>query len=210
MFKDRFDAGKQLGQKLAEFKNARDTAVFAIPNGGVPVGYELARELALPLDIILTKKIGYPGNPDYTIGAVSLDNVIIDKRVLEFSGDMEEYIKQEISRLRQILREEEAAYYRSDRKRQKIDNHTIILVDDGIATGKNMETTVDLIKKMQPKKMIIAVPIASREAMQLIRKKVEEIVTLAVPELFITKSRWYQNYADVHQEQIIEMLQSAY
>lgn len=207
MFKDRFDAGKQLGQKLSEFKGARDAAVIAIPFAGVPVGYELARELSLPFDLILTKKIGYPGNPDYTIGAVSLDNVIIDKRVIEFSGDMEEYIKREISTLRQQLRQEALDYY-GQRVPQQIENHTIILVDDGISTGKTMEITLDLIKKKQPKKIVVAVPVASKEAIQLIKRKVDDMITLLVPELFITKARWYQDYPEIHQEQIAELLQS--
>lgn len=209
MFKDLFDAGKQLAQELQEFKNAQNTLVLAIPQAGVSVGFEIARELSLPFDIILSKKIGYPGNPDYTIGAVSLDNVIVDKRVLEFSGDMEEYLKKEISKLRQKLREE-ASYFYGERIPGKIENNTIIVVDDGISTGKNMEVTIDLVKKMLPKKIVIAVPVASKEAIQLIKRKVDEIVTVIVPELFVTKSYWYQNYLQMEQEQVVQLLQSSY
>lgn len=209
MFKDRFDAGKQLGQKLIQFKNAQNTAILAVPSGGVPIGYELARELSVPLDVILTKKIGYPGNPDYTIGGVSLDNVIVDKRALELSGDMEEYLKKEISNLRQKLREE-ALFYRNDRKAQPIENKTIILVDDGISTGKNMEITIDLIKKLQPSKLIIALPVASKEALQLIKKKADEVVCLLVPELFITKSHWYNEFQNVDKDQIAQLLEILY
>lgn len=209
MFKDLFDAGKQLAQELQEFKNAQNTLVLAIPQAGVSVGFEIARELSLPFDIILSKKIGYPGNPDYTIGAVSLDNVIVDKRVLEFSGDMEEYLKKEISKLRQKLREE-ASYFYGERIPGRIENNTIIVVDDGISTGKNMEVTIDLVKKMLPKKIVIAVPVASKEAIQLIKRKVDEIVTVIVPELFVTKSYWYQNYLQMEQEQVVQLLQSSY
>ena len=149
MFKDRFDAGRQLVEKLVGFRGCPNTTILAVPCSGVPIGYELARELAVPMDLILTKKIGYPGNPDYTIGAVSLDNVIVDKRALEFSGDMEEYVKKEISVLRQALRKE-SLFYHAQRLPQCIETKNIILVDDGISTGKNMEITIDLIKKGNP------------------------------------------------------------
>lgn len=209
MFKDRFDAGKQLAQKLSEFKDSNNTTILAVPCSGVPIGYVLARELALPLDLILTKKIGYPGNPDYTIGALSLDNLIIDKRALEFSGDMEEYIKKQISILRQDLRDE-SYYYHGLRMPQKVENKKIILVDDGISTGKNLEITVDLIKKMQPQKLVIAVPVASKEALQLIKKKVDEVFCVHVPELFINKAHWYTEFDPVHQDQVVQLLQAIY
>jgi predicted phosphoribosyltransferase len=209
MFKDRFDAGKQLGQKLIDLKGAIDTTVLAIPCGGVPVGYQLARELSVPLDVMLSKKIGYPGNPDYTIGGVSLDNVIVDKRALEFSGAMEEYVKKEISHLRHELRKE-SAYYHAQRIPQRIENKTVILVDDGISTGKTMEITIDLIKKLQPSKLIIAVPVASKEAIQLIKRKVDEVICLLIPELFITKSNWYTQYDKIDADQVVELLESGY
>ena len=209
MFKDRFDAGKQLAQKLSEFKNSNNTTILAVPCGGVPVGYELARELSVPLDLILTKKIGYPGNPDYTIGALSLDNLIIDKRALEFSGDMEEYIKKQISILRQALRAE-SAFYHGPRMPMKIENRNVILVDDGISTGKNLEITADLIKKMQPQKLVIAVPVASKEALQLIKKKVDEVFCLYIPEPFINKAQWYTEFDPVDQDQVVQLLQVLY
>lgn len=209
MFKDRFDAGKQLAKRLLEYKNSTTTAVLAVPCGGVPVGYELAHALSVPFDLMLSKKIGYPGNPDYTIGAVSLDHVIVDKRALEISGAMEEYIKQEISKLRQQLRQE-ALIYRNDRSALSIEKKTIILVDDGISTGKNMEITIDLVKKMQPEKMIIAIPVASKQALQLIRKKVDEVICALIPEHFISKANWYAQFDQVDQDQVVQILQGLY
>ena len=140
---------------------------------------------------------------------MSLDNVIVDKRALEFSGDMEEYIKKEISSLRQELRKESAFYY-AQRVPQRIENKTVILVDDGISTGKNMEITIDLIKKMQPRKLIIAVPVASKEALQLIRKKVDEAVCVHVPELFITKAHWYTHFDMVDPKQAFQLLSASF
>lgn len=209
MFKDRFDAGTQLAAKLAEYKNASNALIMAIPCGGVPVGYQVARALSVPLDVMLSKRIGYPGNPDYTIGGVSLDNVIVDKRTLEFSGHMEGYVKKEISALRQALREE-AAFYYTNRIPQTIENKIVILVDDGISTGKHMEIAVDLIKKMQPQKLVIAVPVASKEALQLIRKKVDQVACLLVPEFFINKANWYDDFQSIDKDQVVQLLEIGY
>lgn len=209
MFKDRFDAGAQLAEKLVKFKNDPDTLVLAIPSGGVLVGYHVARQLSLPFDVVLSKKIGYPTNPDYTIGGVSLDNVIIDKRSIEISGMMENYLKAEIIRLRQDLREEERIY-RQGLIPQIIQNKTIILVDDGILKGQSLKITIDLIKKVHPKKLIVALPCASKDAIRLIKKNVDEIICLLIPEMFINKSSCYTNLELVDHGQVLQMLKTFY
>jgi predicted phosphoribosyltransferase len=209
MFKNRFDAGKKLAERLHEYKNDPQAIILAIPRGALEIGSVLSRDLNLPLDIILTKKIGYPGNPEYAIGAMSLDSVIIDKRALEFSGQLEAYLKQEIENIRQLLRERSALYH-GDRKPFSLENKTIILVDDGIATGKTLEATLDLIKKQRPAKIVVAVPVASKEALHLIKKKVDEVVCLMVPDIFISVSQWYNHFEQVSDEQAIQLLQESY
>ncbi len=209
MFKDRFDAGKQLAEKLQKYTNDARTMVLAIPRGALEIGAVLSKELNLPLDVILTKKIGYPGNPEYAIGAVSLDSIIIDKRALEFSGEMEAYLKREICNIRQLLRERSAAYH-DERKPFSLENKTVIVVDDGIATGKTLEITLDLIKKQHPAKIIVAVPVASKEALHLIKKKVDEVICLQIPENFISVSQWYDHFDQVDDEQAIQLLQESY
>ncbi len=209
MFKDRFDAGYQLAKHLQHYKNNPDALIVAIPRGAVEIGAELSKQLQLPLDVIFTKKIGYPGNPEYAIGAVSLDNVIIDKRVLEFSGALEIYLKQEIAAIRQLLHERSVQYHGS-RKPLSLTNKIVIVVDDGIATGKTVEATIDLIKKENPKKIIVAVPVASKDALQLIKKKVDEVVCLEVPDYFMGVSQAYQKFDQVSDEQAIKLLQESY
>lgn len=209
MFKNRFDAGKKLAERLHEYKNDPQAIILAIPRGALEIGSVLSRDLNLPLDIILTKKIGYPGNPEYAIGAMSLDSVIIDKRALEFSGQLEAYLKQEIENIRQLLRERSALYH-GDRVPFSLENKTIILVDDGIATGKTLEATLDLIKKQRPAKIVVAVPVASKEALHLIKKKVDEVVCLMVPDIFISVSQWYNHFEQVSDEQAIQLLQESY
>lgn len=209
MFKDRFDAGKKLAEKLQKYLDNAQTVILAVPRGALEIGAVLSRELHAPLDVILTKKIGYPGNADYAIGGVSLDNVIIDKRALEFSGELELYLKKEISEIRQLLRERSKAYHQ-DRLPISLENKIVIVTDDGIATGKTLEVTIDLIKKQRPAKIIIAVPVASKEAMQRIKKKVDEVICLEVPDVFISVGQWYDHFNQIDDEQSIELLQASF
>lgn len=209
MFKDRFDAGKQLTQKLQKYTNDPNTIILAIPRGALEIGAVLSKDLNLPMDVVLTKKIGYPGNPEYAIGAMSLDSIIIDKRGLEFSGELEAYLKKEISTIRQLLRERSALYHGKE-KPLSLENKTVIVVDDGIATGKTLEVTLDLIKKQHPAKIIVAVPVASKEALQLIKKKVDEVICLIVPDIFMSVGQWYEHFDQVDDEQAIQLLRESY
>jgi len=209
MFKDRFDAGEKLAQKLMEYKDNPNVVILAIPRGALEIGSVLTHELHAPLDVVLTKKIGYPGNPECAIGAVSLENVIIDKRVLEFSGDLEAHLKQEIAQIKALLHHRSAQYH-GVREPIPLNDKIIILTDDGIATGKTVEATIDLIKKQNPQKIIVAVPVASREALHLIKKKVDEVVCLLVPYIFMSFGQWYQNFDQVSDEEAIELLQGSF
>lgn len=208
MFKDRFDAGKKLALQLQQYKNNPDALILAIPRGALEIGAVLSRELQLPLDVILTKKIGYPGNPEYAIGAMTQDTVIIDKRALEFSGEMQAHLKQEITNIKDLL-EKRSAVYHGVREPLSLTDKIVIVTDDGIATGKTLELTIDLIKKKNPKKIIVAVPVASKEALNIIRKKVDEVVCLMVPDMFMSVSQWYQNFDQVDDEQAIQLLQGS-
>lgn len=209
MFKDRFDAGKKLAQKLEQYKNNPNVVILAIPRGALEIGSVVSKELHLPLDVILTKKIGFPGNPEYAIGAMSVDNVMIDKRALEISGEMESYLKNEILAIRQLLQERSAAYH-GTREPIPLKDKIVIVVDDGIATGKTLEVTLDLIKKQHPQKIVVAVPVASKEALQLIKKKVDEVVCLLVPDMFMSVGQWYQSFDQVDDDEAIQLLQGSY
>lgn len=209
MFKDRFDAGKKLAEQLQKYKNDTQAIILAIPRGAVEIGAVLSQELHIPLDVILTKKIGYPGNSEYAIGAVSLDSVIIDKRVLEFSGALETYLKQEIESIRRLLHERSALYH-GTRQPLSLENKTVIITDDGIATGKTLEATIDLIKKQHPAKIVVAVPVGSKEALHLIKKKVDEVICLEIPDHFISVGQWYERFEQVDDEQAIQLLQGSY
>jgi len=208
MFKDRFDAGKKLAEQLQEYKNNPQAIILAIPRGALAIGAVLSQQLQLPLDVIFTKKIGYPGNPEYAIGALSVDNVIIDKRALEFSGALEAYLKQEIESIRTALKERSALYH-GTRQPPSLENKIVIITDDGIATGKTLEATIDLIKKQHPAKIIIAVPVGAKEAIHALKKKVDEVVCLEIPDNFLSVAQWYERFEQVDDEQAIQLLQGA-
>ena len=209
MFKDRFDAGKQLAEKLMKYKGKKDTIIFGIPRGGLEVGYELAKNLKLPLDIILTKKIGFPGNDEYAIGAVGLGNeYIVDEEVVKSSAISQNYIKEEVKRLSKLI-EERYKLFRKNKKFPNIKNKTIIVVDDGIATGNTVKMSIKLLKKQKPKKIILAIPVAPQEAIRMLEKHVDELICLSTPINFFAIGQFYDNFTQVSDKQVIGYLSKA-
>ena len=209
MFKDRFDSGKQLAEKLIKYKGKKDTIIFAIPRGGVEIGFEISRILKLPLDIIITKKIGFPGNEEYAIGAVGAGKeYIIDEGVVESNKISQNYIDGEIEALNKLI-EERYTFYRGIKKFPGIKNKTIILVDDGIATGYTVKMSVILLKRHAPKKIILAVPVAPKDSIKMLKKYVDELICLDMPLMFFAISQFYESFAQVSDRQVVEYLKKA-
>lgn len=202
MFKDRFDAGKQLAKVLQHYKN-RDGVILAVPRGGVEIGYVLAKELNLPLEIVLSKKIGHPHQPEFAIGAVSLESRIISER-----GDVsEEYIEKETKRLRQLLRERYKMYY-GDRKPANLDDKIVIVVDDGIATGNTLLSTVELVRHHNPHWVVVAIPVAPPDSLRHVEqaKGVDEVVCLLAPRDFYAVGQFYENFEQVEDDEVVRLL----
>ena len=206
-FKDREEAGTLLTRKLIHFKNDTDVIVLALPRGGVPIGYVIAHELHKPLDIYLVKKLGVPGQEELAMGAVSTSGeVSLEKGLigrLEISdSDLDELIAEKQAQLREreiLLRG----------KPLELGGKTIILVDDGLATGATMATAIKGIKKHHPKKIIVAVPVASREALDLIQKEVDEVICLLIPDFFYSVSVWYSDFRQTTDGEVITLLNKA-
>ena len=177
MFRNRIDAGTQLVKKLLKFKNEK-VVVLAIPRGGLPLGAIVAKALNAPLDVVLTKKIGHPSHKEYAIGAVSLEDMVLTN----VKGVSQEYILEEAKRIRQKLQQRHDQYY-NKRSPQNIKDKTVILVDDGIATGNTLLATIELVSKQNPKKIIVAIPVAPSSAVKKLEdtSKVDEIICLQVP-----------------------------
>lgn len=197
MFKDRTEAGLLLASKLRKYKNDPGI-VLAIPRGGVPIGYAVAKELGFPLEVILIKKIGHPNNKEYAIGAASLTDYFI----VPHENVPEEYIQQEVKRVHNRLEEMYHLYMR-DRKPESIKGKTVIIIDDGIATGNTLWATINVLRKSNPGKIVVAVPVASQSAVEKLAKAVDDLVVLLIPESFYGVGAFYEDFQQVGDEEVI-------
>lgn len=206
MFKDRHEAGKLLAKALAKYKNNK-VVVFALPRGGVVIGYEVAKALKSPLDIIVTRKIGYPNNPEYAICVVDeKGSLLCNESEIKFVN--QDWLQEEILR-EQKETERRVALYRGKQQPKEIENKVAIIVDDGIATGFTMRLAVRSIKIQNPKKIIVAVPVAPTEAIQELKEEgADEIITLLPPEEFMgAVGAHYMQFEQVEDSEVINLLQ---
>jgi putative phosphoribosyl transferase len=200
VLKDRLEAGHLLSERLAKFTKT-DGLVLAIPRGGVPIAYEIAKDLELPLEIILTKKIGHPNHPESAIGAVSLNDRILE----EYKDVPGLYIAEETARLRRELKEKQALYT-GNRKPFDVRNKTIILTDDGIATGKTILLTIKFLRSQQPKAIILAIPVMPDEMVKEVVKQVDELVYIMTPSDFKSVNQFYEHFNQVSDEEVVLLL----
>jgi predicted phosphoribosyltransferase len=197
MFIDRFDAGEQLAEKLIKFRNVPGV-VLAVPRGGVPVGFIIARQLGLPIDLILTKKIGHPLNKEFAIGAANLT----DHFIVERDDISPEYIEQELIRIRMNLKDMYKRYM-GEMPPQNLEGKTVIVVDDGIATGNTILGTVNLLRKSKPAKIVVAAPVASLSAVEKLKKEIDEVVVVLIPEYFSGVGAFYENFDQVEDDEVM-------
>lgn len=200
LFKDRHDAAKQLIPALKKYRNT-PAVVLAIPRGAVPMGYDVAVALNLPLDILLTKKIGHPQNPELAVGAVSLYGIIVDKH---YHLD-DEYIEKETQRIRNTLAERYKKFMANGNP-VDLKNKTAILIDDGIATGNTILSSVELARLNGANRIVVAVPVASVEAVTKLKPKVDELICLHVPDNFMAVGQFYEDFSEVTDEDVIRTL----
>ncbi len=202
-FHDRTHAAFLLAEELKKYTEA-NAIVLAIPNGGVPIGYTLAHQLALPLDIIMVKKIGHPLNPEYAIGSVSLTEAIVtDTR--DVSRD---YIQQEAERIRKNLK---AKYdlFMNGRSPMTLKGKIAILVDDGIATGNTLLACIEQLRKAKPKKIVIAVPVASDSACARIKSEADEFICLYYSSDFYSVSQFYDKFDQVSDNAVVDWIKKS-
>lgn len=204
MFKDRYEAAMLLAKKLEKYKN-KNGIILAVPRGGVPIGYYIAKELDLPLEIILSKKIGHPHNPEYAIGSVSLHGKIINENLTDVSMD---YINKEADRILVGLKEK-FKLYMGNRKATDLKDKTVIVVDDGIATGNTILATLEMLKTSNPKEIIIAIPVSPPDTARKLSKLVDEFICLDTPEDFMGVGQFYRNFSQVSDEEVIKFLDDA-
>lgn len=201
-FKDRHEAGIKLAEQLKKFKNNKDVIILAIPRGGVEIGYEIAKFLNAKLDVIVTKKIGLPGDEEFAIGSIGPDKkVMLNEetiRIYNVREDELEDIKREIGD--EIERRYRA--YKGKYQLQNLKNKIVILTDDGIATGFTTKAAISYIKSQNPKKLVLAVPVAPADFAREIKKEVDEFICLHSTNRFFSISQFYENFPQLTDEEV--------
>ena len=208
MFEDRADAGRKLAEALREYAG-KEAVVLALPRGGVVTGYEVGKALGLPLDIVSIRKIGYPGNPEYAIGAVDEKGTVILSEEVTASID-QAWLRAEIERQKSEAKRR-SLVYRGERKPTNIASKIAIIVDDGIATGLTMRLAVRVVKAQKPQAIIVAVPVAPPESIRMLKDEGANVVVLEPPENFLgAVGAHYMRFEQVEDAEVIKLLRASY
>jgi putative phosphoribosyl transferase len=208
-FRNRTEAGRVLAQELRAYANRDDVIVLALPRGGVPVAFEVAHALHAPLDVFVVRKLGVPGHEELAMGAIASGGVlVIEPSVVEDLSIAMEVVLDVAAREEQerLRRERE---YRGDRPAPDVRGRTVILVDDGLATGSTMRAAVAALRKLQPAKIVVAVPVAVRLTCEELAEEVDEVVCARTPEPFYGVGEWYADFSQTTDEEVREQLARA-
>jgi predicted phosphoribosyltransferase len=209
LYQDRREAGRYLAGKLARYANRPDVVVLALPRGGVPVAYEVARALNAPLDVFLVRKLGVPGHEEFAMGAIATGGVrILNQDVVSALKIGTDLLDALTAREQRELERRERAY-RGDRAPPDVRGRTVILIDDGLATGSTMRAAVAALKEQDPARIVVAVPIATPETCDELRAEVDEVVCAVTPQPFYAVGLWYRDFSQTTDEEVRELLERA-
>jgi predicted phosphoribosyltransferase len=209
VFRDRTDAGRLLAARLDQYAGKPDVIVLALPRGGVPVAYEVARALQAPLDVFLVRKLGVPGQEELAMGAVATGGVrVLNDQVIKGLG-VPDYVVDAVVKweTEELMRRD--LLYRGTRSPPAVGGKTVILVDDGLATGSTMLAAVQALRQQGPARIVVAVPVASPDTCELFKSHVEDVVCAATPEPFYAVGQWYQDFSQTTDEEVRELLSLA-
>ena len=209
IYRDRTEAGKRLAAELEAYAGRADVLVLALPRGGVPVAFEVARALRAPLDIFLVRKLGVPGHEELAMGAIATGGVrVLNEDVMRYINIPDEVIDAVAAKeQRELARREQL--YRDDRPAPDVRGRTVILVDDGLATGSTMRAAAAALRKQQPAKIIVAVPVAAAATCDEFRAEVDEVVCAVTPEPFQAVGLWYKDFSQTTDEEVHDLLAQA-
>lgn len=206
LYRDRVEGGRRLAALLSSFAGRPDLLVLALPRGGVPVGYEVARALDAPLDVFLVRKLGVPGHEEYAMGAIASDGVrVLNNDVIAALSIPDRAVAAVADEEGRELVRREAAY-RGDRPRPRIEGRTVILVDDGLATGATMRAAAVAVAAEKPAQLVIAVPVAAAETCEDLASVADDVVCAATPEPFRAVGLWYADFDQTTDEDVRELL----
>ncbi len=205
LFKDRKEAGQKLALALLKYKNSPKTIAIGLPRGGVIVAAEVANALHIPLDVIIPRKIGAPHNEELAIGALAGDIIWLDKEIIASVGASPSYIEQTAAKEKREA-ERRLSLFRKGKPPQNFTGETVILVDDGIATGSTMRASIAWMKKNKAKRIIVAVPVGPLDTIATLREEVDEVVCLFTPESFMAVGQFYELFPQTQDSEVISIL----
>lgn len=210
IFQDRIDAGKALASDLETYADRDDVIVLALPRGGVPVAYEVAQRLRVPMDVFVVRKLGVPGHEEFGFGAIASGGIrFVNDEVVRALKMPEAMVERVVEREQAELERREISY-RGDRPEPELKDRTVIIVDDGLATGSTMRAAVTALKTRDPKLIIVAVPVASEQACEDFKHEADVMSVCAVtPEPFYGVGMWYENFSQTTDEEVRQLLGSA-
>jgi predicted phosphoribosyltransferase len=209
LFKDRVDAGRKLAKELSKYANRSDVLILALPRGGVPVAFEVAKELNVKMDVFIVRKLGVPGNEELAMGAIASDNIRVLNEDVVRSFQIPDRVIDMVAEneLRELERREYT--YRGDRPKPEISGSTVILIDDGLATGATMRAAAAALKTKDPAKIVVAVPTAARDTCEFFGREVDEVICVATPEPFYGVGAWYEDFSQTTDKEVCELLDKA-
>ena len=208
-FEDRREAGQYLAERLLEYADGDEVLVLALPRGGVPVAYEVAKRLNAPLDIFTVRKLGVPGHEEYAMGAIATGGArVLNRSAVEQLRISDSVIEEVVQEEQEELERRERTY-RAGRPAPEIEGRTVLLVDDGMATGSSMAAAVKALRQHRPAKIVVAVPAASRQTCAQFEDLVEDVICAITPEPFMAVGVWYERFPQTTDEEVRTLLEDA-
>jgi predicted phosphoribosyltransferase len=208
-FHDRVDAGRQLARRLAPYSGRRDVTVLALPRGGVPVALEVARALDAPLDVFLVRKLGVPQHPELAMGAIASGGVrVLSADLIEQFG-ISPHAVEEVAAREHLELQRRDRLYRNGRPSPTLEGRTVILVDDGLATGSTMEAAIAALRQHRPSSIIVAAPVGAPETCERLKALADDVICLETPRLFQAVGSWYERFDQTSDDEVVALLRLA-
>jgi len=206
MFKDRSEAGSRLSTQLLQYKDRSEVIVLALPRGGVVTAYEIARALHVPLDVVVVRKLGFPGQPELAVGAIAENGfVVVNEDVISAGRVSEDFLASEIKRQKDEIARRVAAY-RAGKGLPGLEGMTVILVDDGVATGATIKAAITALRKEKVAKLVVALPLGPSETIETLQKMVDELICLETPYGFMAVGAHYSDFTQVSDSEVVDLL----
>lgn len=207
-FVDRAAAGRELAELLTEYRRRTDVVILALPRGGVPVAFEIALILEVPLDVLIVRKLGAPGQPEFALGAIASGGItVLNEEALRWFADSPAFEAVVAAEYDELKRREHV--YRNSRPAQEIRDRTVILVDDGAATGSSMQAAVRAARKLGARQVIVALPVAPGSVCDKLREEADRVVSIRMPDSFAAVGQWYESFIQTTDEEVRDLLARA-